>query len=164
MEEPVTDLMLLRLFRQCAHLQYHRYSRFQGQGRILTLLTEQGPMTQRELAEITQRRSATLSEQLELMEHAGWITRRKNCEDRRNVDLRLTPAGRKAAQEALQEREQTAKLLFSMLSGEEKKNLFQTLETLERAWSRPAQEQKTKTSEQGKNQSCGAAEAGETQQ
>ncbi len=134
MEENITNQLLMRQFRQCAHLQYHRHNRFQGQGRILVLLAERGSMTQRDLAEITQRRSATLSEQLELMENAGWIIRQKSSEDRRNVDLCLTEAGKQAAKEAKQEWTQTADLLFSVLSKEEKQQLSLTLELLERTW------------------------------
>lgn len=48
-----------------------------NRGAILILLHEHGRMTQRELIEITQRRSATLSEQLERMESSGLIVREK---------------------------------------------------------------------------------------
>jgi len=132
--EEITNLVLLRQFRQCAHLQYHRYTKYQGQGRILILLTERGTLTQRELIEITQRRSATLSEQLEQMETAGWITRSKNSEDRRNVNLCLTESGKLAAGEAEREREQTANVLFSVLGAEEKRQLSHVLVVLEQAW------------------------------
>ena len=112
-ETGITNLMLLSLFRRCSHLQFHRLSRFQGQGRILGLLLQHGTLTQRELAELTQRRSATLSEQLERMESAGLLLREKNCSDKRNVDLRLTELGVQLAHEAERERQETCLLYTS---------------------------------------------------
>ncbi|WMT43259.1 MarR family transcriptional regulator [Paenibacillus sp. D2_2] len=99
-ELEVTNLMLLRQFRKCSHLQSHRMSRFQGQGRILILLREREVITQRELSDIMQRRAATLSEKLEIMESNRLITRTKNSADKRNIDIRLTDKGREMALEA----------------------------------------------------------------
>jgi DNA-binding MarR family transcriptional regulator len=67
-DEP--NLALLRLFRQCVQ-KMHRAEKYRGQGRLLILLRERGTLTQRELIEITGRRSATLSEQLDGMDRAG---------------------------------------------------------------------------------------------
>ncbi len=129
----MTDLAVLKLFRKCAHLQ-HRMGRFHGQGYLLILLRQRERTTQRELAEITQRRPATLSEQLEIMEQAGLITRGKNSEDRRNVDIFITEAGRQAALEAEKEREKIAVALFSPLDREEKTHLYRTLQKLSVLW------------------------------
>ncbi|MEI3551839.1 MAG: hypothetical protein V8Q17_04500 [Acutalibacteraceae bacterium] len=63
MSEPNDNLTLLRLLHQCAH-RINMSSKYPGQGRLLVLLHKKGTLTQRELIEITQRRSATLSEQL----------------------------------------------------------------------------------------------------
>ncbi len=136
-ETGIANLELLKAFRRCAHIQHHM-SRFQGQSRILILLlnAENGAMTQRELAEITQRRAATLSEQLESMERAGLITREKSRDDRRNIDVRLTGAGRLTAMEAEREREEIADLLFSHLSGAEKAELHRILSALGERWSK----------------------------
>ena len=138
-EREITNLMLLSLFRRCSHLQFHRLSRFQGQGRILGLLLEHGTLTQRALAELTQRRSATLSEQLERMEAAGLLLREKNCADKRNVDLRLTEAGVRLAREAERERRETADALFGFLDPADKQTLYRTLERLDARWTREAQ-------------------------
>lgn len=133
-KEEITNLMVLKAFRQCAHFQWHRVGRFQGQGRLLILLARNESMTQKELAEITQRRSATLSEQLDLMEKSGLIIREKNPADKRNVDIRLTDQGREAAREAEKEREETADILFSALDQEEKKQFYDTLGKLIHTW------------------------------
>ncbi len=106
----------------------------QGQGRILRLLLEHGTLTQKQLADITQRRSATLSEQLEMMESVGWITRVKNQADKRNIDVALTDAGLAKAKEAEQERTRTADSLFSVLSVQEQRQLSHILQKLYDSW------------------------------
>lgn len=120
--------VLLRLLHQCAH-RLSASEKYRGQGRILNLLRENGPMTQRELIECTGRRSATLSEQLEKMEKTGYLTRRKNEQDRRNVDVTLTEAGQAAALEARAERDRRASV-FEGLSPKEREGLEQILEKL----------------------------------
>lgn len=132
-ELEITDLTLLKLFRRCAHLQ-HRMGRFHGQGYLLILLNQHESMTQRELAEITQRRPATLSEQLELMENTGLLTREKDSEDKRSVNIRLTDKGRQLALEAESEREKIAAVLFSDLDIQEKAGLYRTLQKLSALW------------------------------
>jgi len=130
----ITNLMLLRQFRKCSHLQSHRMSRFQGQGRILILLRELEVITQRELSDIMQRRAATLSEKLEIMESNGLITRTKNSADKRNIDIRLTDKGREMALEAEQERAGTADTLFSILDTDEKVRLHEIMKKLHTHW------------------------------
>lgn len=130
----ITNLMVLKLFRQCSHLQDRRIGRFHEQGRILILLHEYGRMTQRELIEITQRRSATLSEQLERMESSGLIVREKNEADKRNVDVFLTEEGRREAARAERRRARRAEELFSALDGEERAALYRTLLKLSALW------------------------------
>lgn len=131
--EKIEDTTLLSLFYECSHRLYAS-SKFHGQGRLLELLSKNGTMTQRELIDITGRRSATLSEQLENMDKAGYITRTRNEQDRRNVDVTLTPLGQEAAEEALKYRKLRAKAMFAPLSQEEKLLLAQMLRTLLPAW------------------------------
>ena len=131
----ITNLMLLTRFRQCAHIQFHRPRQFRGQWRILVLLKERGLLTQRELTQILQRKPATLSEQLENMEKAGWITREKFEADKRNVVIRLTQLGTEMAQEAEHERQKEADDLFDGLNQEDRNRLFEILGKLGDAWS-----------------------------
>lgn len=129
----IDDFTLLHLFHQCNH-RLHTNGKFHGQERLLILLLEQQTLTQRELIDITGRRSATLSEQLENMDKAGYIIRTRNEEDRRNVDVSLTPHGRDAAKYAKEKRIERAHTLFSELNDEEKENLFQLLSKLLLSW------------------------------
>ena len=127
--ENTDDLALLIHFYQCAH-KIHHAQKYPGQGRILTLLLENGMMTQRELITITGRRSATLSEQLENMEHTGYITRKRNEQDKRNVDVTLTQTGMAAAEDAVKFREALSHDLFEQFSEEEKKQFDLCLERM----------------------------------
>lgn len=77
MSELNDNLTLLRLLHQCAH-RINMSSKYPGQGRLLVLLHKKGTLTQRELIEITQRRSATLSEQLAGMEKSGYYQNKKS--------------------------------------------------------------------------------------
>lgn len=127
------DLTLLHLFHQCSHKLYTN-RKAHGQERLLIQLMKRGALTQRELTDITGRCSATLSEQLENMEQAGYITRTRNEQDRRNVDVSLTPLGQEAAEEAENNRDKRARVLFSELNREEKEQLFLLLEKLLSSW------------------------------
>ena len=95
------NLRLLGMMHQISYLMQTQ-EKFRGQGRLLVLLSQYGALTQRELIELTGRRSATLSEQLDGMEKSGLISRCKNEQDKRNVDVELTEQGKKTAIEALQ--------------------------------------------------------------
>lgn len=124
------DLILFTRFRQFSDLQLQRIVGFQGRGLILTLLHKHGTLTQRQLSEMTQRRSATLSEQLDGMEKAGLIVRNKNASDKRNIDVVLTEEGEKIAKKADRTRTKTAHSLFAILSHDEKLHLLETLARL----------------------------------
>lgn len=131
--EKTDNLTLLHLFYQCSHL-IHTGEKFPGQGRLLILLLERGSLTQRELIQITGRRSATLSEQLENMDKAGLILRSRSEQDRRNVKVSLTPLGQKTAAEAQDNRLKRSQALFSTLNEEEKAQLGCLLEKMLPAW------------------------------
>jgi DNA-binding MarR family transcriptional regulator len=127
------ELVLLRLFRQAAH-RLDTTRKYRGQGWLLALLSERGTLTQRQLTEITGRRSATLSEQLKNMEKAGYITRVKNAEDKRNVDVTLTPRGLERAFKVQEERAELAGKLFGTLDDGEKRTLTDIMRKLMPEW------------------------------
>lgn len=134
-----SDISLLHLFHQCCH-HLHANKCSHGQERLLIHLLEKGTLTQRELTDITRRRSATLSEQLENMDKAGYITRTRNENDHRNVDVTLTPSGEEAAKKARENRQSRAQSLFSPLEAEEKEQLFRLLLKLLVSWDKSQQE------------------------
>ena len=132
----ISNIRLLGYFHQCAYaLQYHEKKR--AQGRILVLLQDHKKLTQRELIELTGRRSATLSEQLNGLEKAGLILRTRSGLDRRNVDVVLTEKGECAADRARAIRTQAADELFGSLTDENKRHLAQILRLLLIEWDVP---------------------------
>ena len=134
------NLRLLGMMHQISYLMQTQ-EKFRGQGRLLVLLNRYGALTQRELIELTGRRSATLSEQLEGMERAGLILRRKNEQDKRNVDVELTKQGKAAAAKALQNRQTYADELFGALPLRKKQQLAGLLDALLHTWEVPINEE-----------------------
>ena len=107
-----------------------------GQGRVLHILSEDGPMTQRELTEKLGIQPGSASEVIGKLERAGLVARTPSEADRRTADVRLTEAG-KLHREERQAREQAQRpTLFEALTDEEKKTLLATLEKLHASWSR----------------------------
>ena len=73
------------------------------------------------------------------MERAGLILRRKNEQDKRNVDVALTEQGKTAAVEAIQNRQSYADELFGALP-QRKQQLAGPLDALLHAWEVPINE------------------------
>lgn len=134
------NLRLLGMMQQSSYLMQTR-EKYRGQGRLLILLHLHGTLTQRELIELTGRRSATLSEQLDSMEKAGLICRCKNEQDKRNVDVALTEQGESAAIQAVQGRQTYADELFGALPQRKKQQLAGLLDTLLHIWKVPINEE-----------------------
>ena len=134
------NLRLLGMMHQISHLMQTQ-EKFRGQGRLLVLLNQYGALTQRELIELTGRRSATLSEQLDGMEKGGLIRRYKNEQDKRNVDVELTEQGKAAAIKALQNRQAYADKLFDAMPQRKKQQLAGLLDSLLHAWNIPINEE-----------------------
>lgn len=133
------NLRLLGMMLQSSYLMQTR-EKYRGQGRLLILLYLHGALTQRELIELTGRRSATLSEQLEGMEKAELIVRRKNKQDKRNVDVELTKKGEKAAIAAMGSRQAYADELFGTMTQRKKQQLAGLLDSLLHTWDIPINE------------------------
>ena len=134
------NLRLLGMMHQISYLMQMQ-EKFRGQGRLLVLLNRYGALTQRELIELTGRRSATLSEQLEGMEKSGLILRHKNEQDKRNVDVDLTEQGKLAAAKALQNRQSYADELFAAVPQRKKQQLAGLLDALLHTWEIPINEE-----------------------
>ena len=134
------NLRLLGMMHQISYLMQTQ-EKFRGQGRLLVLLNRYGALTQRELIELTGRRSATLSEQLEGMARAGLIVRRKNEQDKRNVDVELTEQGKLAAAKDLQNRQSYADELFAAVPQRKKQQLAGLLDALLHTWEVPINEE-----------------------
>jgi DNA-binding MarR family transcriptional regulator len=130
---------LMEQFRGCTAFLQHQVHAKRGQQHILSILHEKEGLTQRELTDIVDVRSASLSELLGKIESDGYIVRGKNERDRRNVDIALTEAGKEAASHMQSSRSAAIKELFGSLSAEEQEQLSALLEKLLTQWkqSRP---------------------------
>lgn len=105
-----------------------------SQKRILILLLETGPITQRELTERLGIQPGSASEVISKLENAGLVTRTESEADRRTVDVALTEEGSRLAEEAKAQRAGRHGEMFSALSGEERAQLLGLLERVNQDW------------------------------
>lgn len=99
-----------------------------GQGRLMGILLQKGVTTQTELAELLQIRAASLGELVYKLECKGFVERRPNEDDKRRIDVSLTPEGRDKALEIAESRQSLAEDLFSGLSLEEQRQFAALLD------------------------------------
>ena len=125
---------LLTQLRLCAHYLHHRNEGKGSQERILMILNKKERISQRDLLEIVGIRSSSLSEVLTKIENNGYIVRHKKDEDKRNVEIRITPSGKEKALEVRKIHEERSKNLFTDLSEEEQTELSRLLEKLLISW------------------------------
>lgn len=133
-EDMSLEDILLHQLRSCTH--YFRYGMGEksGQQRILAMLAQRGIITQRELQNMLGVQSGSLSEILNKVESGGYINRRQNERDRRQMDLELTESGREAARHFWEDHMQKARSMFDGLTGEEKQQLSSLLEKMMEHW------------------------------
>lgn len=105
-----------------------------SQKRVLILLLETGPITQRELTERLDIQPGSASEVIAKLENAGLLTRTESEADRRTVDISLTEEGKQQAEEANSQRIGRHGEMFSALSDEEKGMLLKLLEKVNADW------------------------------
>lgn len=119
-------LLAIRL-KACGRFLYYQVGGKAGQQRILMRLNTHGQTTQKELQDVLEISSGSLSEILQKMEDGGLILRAKRAEDKRQVDLSLTQAGREKACAVETHYHRTLERMFECLSPEQKSQLEQTL-------------------------------------
>lgn len=107
-----------------------------SQKRILIMLLEAGPITQRELTQRLGIQPGSASEVIAKLENAGLVTRTESEADRRTVDITLTEEGRKQAEAAKAQRAGRHGEMFAALAEEEKVRLLALLEKLNSDWER----------------------------
>lgn len=135
---------LLTFMEQCGHFIFHRRGGKGGQNRVLRLLTHHGQLTQRELQEMLNLSSGSMSEIITKMEQSGYIARAIDEADRRKKVIQITEAGASAYRE-MQRLEQEDDL-FCVLQPEEQAELARLMETLLNDWKSRARENKTTSS------------------
>lgn len=121
-------------FRDIGHTMRHISEGKGSQKRILIILKEVGSITQSELTQRLGIQPGSASEVIGKLEASGFITRTPSETDRRTTDVQLTEAGKKAAVEASEQRQERHNQMFACLSDQEKDTLLSLLEKVNAAW------------------------------
>ena len=130
--DPVRDLdydesALYALFFRCSHILCRRVGIRVSRQRVLSLLSQRGEMSQRELRELLGIQAGSFSELAARLEERGFLTREQDPADRRRILLRLTEAGR---ERAVRDSEARDEELFCTLSQEEQAQLRTLLQKI----------------------------------
>ena len=137
---------LYSLMRACGRHLYH-CAKGSGQGKILAILSEREKMTQKELQEILQIQSGSMSEIITKLEEKGLLRRRRDEDDKRRSVLELTDAGRESALNYVMHRDESS--FFHVLKEEEQEELRNLLGRLLEDWKQEEQALKTHTEKTG---------------
>jgi DNA-binding MarR family transcriptional regulator len=142
-ERPDIDVssvgIVSRIWRVSRHLERERKERLAELGTdrvtldVLAMLRRSGPPYRRTAGELTHASLITsggVSQRLEKLERAGMVTRHIHAEDRRRIDVELTPAGMRLVDSVLSELMEHESKLLDELSDEEKDDLRRTLKRL----------------------------------
>ena len=126
--------------RQVVRLVYRRVQTETGEGSptrseaaALSWLDERGPMSLRALADLEQVRQQSMSQSVDALQERGWATRSPDPNDRRQVIITLTDAGRVALETGRSVRQAwIVDAMTRLLDDTERRALAQSLDLLER--------------------------------
>lgn len=105
------------------------YVPYRGQNRVLHIISDNDGLNQKELAEMLDVRSASMSELLNKLERSNLITRVKDEEDKRITHVFLSSEGRELLNGS-QSQGDFAEMLFGGLSDEEKRTFYTIMKKL----------------------------------
>ena len=132
-EIPIENKLNFNL-RRIGNILSHNAEPRGSQFHILFLLDKLGSLSQKKLIQITQVRSASMSELIMKLESAGYIKKEEDSRDRRGIIVELTELGRSASRTYQETNDKDIKELFSCLSNEEIRQMNATLEKLRFDW------------------------------
>lgn len=124
------EQQLMCLLRRCGHFLYHQANHDQ-QSTVLTMLEDQGPVTQKDIRQQLGVKPGSASELISKLEAKECLVRSRDEADRRKVVLTLTEKGRRIARF---HRARPAQTLLSGLTEQEQKTLTQLLCKLLESW------------------------------
>ncbi len=90
---------------------------------LLAALAERGPLSQRQLADLTQVHPSVMVKLVDSLEERGWVVRERNPQDRRSYALRLTPAGGQALTRLRDDLDRGEQLFTDALTGSQRERL-----------------------------------------
>lgn len=94
---------------------------------ILAILDERGPLSQRQLCDLTRINRTIMVKLVDHLESRGWVVRERNPEDRRSYALRLTAAGTQALKGLRRDLGAGERLFTDALTSDERDRLRQLL-------------------------------------
>lgn len=110
------------------------------QFRVLVVVSTEGPLRLRTLAERLGVHQSTFSRSVDRMVAAGWVTRAENPDSRREVLVDLTPAGRRLVESVTERRRQAIQRVLARLTEEQRSDVVRVLSALNDAAGEPAAE------------------------
>lgn len=144
----IEDASLQELLIRCGYIAERKSGRQRGQNRILSILLENPKMGQRALQEQLGIEPGSMSEILAKLEEKGFLVKEKDESDRRRMIIRLTEAGKAAAEaERSESGKPLAEEIFSSLTADEQEELKEMLRKLLTQWHMERQRLKKKMEE-----------------
>lgn len=104
----------------------------EGQARALRTLLEEGPMTQKQLADLCMRDAATMSRNIDRLEKAGLLKRENNPGCRRSYLICLTEEGKEKAKQVQKIFRELDERIWGDIPEKEMEQLYETLLWIER--------------------------------
>ncbi|MDR2075924.1 MAG: MarR family transcriptional regulator [Desulfovibrio sp.] len=120
--------LFYRAFKFMARAHHHYGHAEHAQMHVLALLRDRTSLNQRDLMEMLNVRSASLSEILGKLEHRGFIERARDEQDKRNFVITVTRQGAAAVAANEDVRRKSAEAFFASLSENERQRLAELLE------------------------------------
>lgn len=130
---PLTHQVVAQL-RACGHFLYYRMGGKIGRRRILAILSEHPNIPQKELQEILQIQSGSLSEVMNKLETDHLVEKGRSETDGRQWTVRLTENGKKEAQRLKAEYDRQVSQMMESLSQERLVTLHELLDVMFAHW------------------------------
>lgn len=150
---PLTHEVVAQL-RACGHFLYYRMGGRVGRRRILTFLSEYPNILQKELQDILQIQSGSLSEVIIKLESDGLVNKGRSEMDGRQFTLNLTQKGQEEAKRIKEEYDEQVREMMSCFSEEELEQLHQMLKIMFAHWNATDLCLEKKNIEKKENEQC----------
>lgn len=125
----ITLNKFINMYQRSLYKTRAHYTPYRGQVRLLNIIAQNDGLIQKELTEILDIESATLSELLDKLERSNLIKRTKDDVDKRKMRVFLTPDGL-AFLKKFENQNDLSEEVFEILSSEEKYSFYNTIKKL----------------------------------
>lgn len=132
-DAPLTHQIITQL-GLCGHFLHYRMGGRMGRRRILTALSEHQELLQRELQDILEVQSGSLSEMIIKMEAEGLVEKVRSQKDGRQLVVKLTAKGIEQSKCSKEEYDRQVARMMSCFSEEQLRELYYFLDTMGTHW------------------------------